>query len=282
MEIEYGIDELKSIVKSHLENDGFNVQIDRIFDSDIRWIPHLYATKNETVYLVDIRLNNKITDFWLKRYNEVYGKYPNYKIYIAIPDHIGISYQLGVKLDQNKIGVITVGDDELNFIINPKEERELEQSELIRRVNRTQIDKNSYKDLEDYYEDICAAIDIFEIGYPREAIGSIGRTLERAIDDFLEEANKKKKISISAKRRGNMDFDTKIRFLRSDRNGRRKKKRNISASEESKMLSVKWDRNIGDHPSGSEEIERLIDDSRAILEIGINMIRVMKEKRDQL
>jgi len=142
----------------------------------------------------------------------------------------------------------------------------------------------SYADLEPYVKEITDAVNIFEIGCPRESIGAIGRVLETSIDDFLIEANSRHKIALSEVRRKSMDFDNKIGFLAARKcpGGLRNKLIVITQSEKSKMLSVKWDRNIGDHPASEAEIQQLIQDSRAILELGVNMIRLMKVKREEL
>ena len=172
--------------------------------------------------------------------------------------------------------------DEINFLLEPRSPAERETTRAIRRVQDARIDTKSYEDLALYSKEITDAVNIFEIGCHRESIGAIGRVLEASIDDFLIEANTEHKIFLSERRRKSMDFDTKIRFLASNRNQRRRKPVVITASDESKMLSVKWDRNIGDHPANEAEVQQLITDSRAILELGINMIRVMKEKRERL
>ena len=168
--------------------------------------------------------------------------------------------------------------------MKPGSNIEKQQSEVFRKVLDSKIDKTIYKDLDPYVKEIDNCVNIFELGYPREAIGAIGRVLETSIDDFLLKASKLRKMAISKERieQSSFGFHNKIEFLASERNRNRKKKKNITQSEKSKMLSVKWDRNIGDHPASEEEVKQMIRDSRPILELGINMIGVMKEKINEL
>lgn len=282
MDTEYVMEELKSLLVSHFNECGFQVEEDKIINPEIPWRPPVYARKNESEIAVDVRLSNTITEFWLKTYRDTYEKCPNIDIFVAIPEDIGIPYQLGKKLESDNIGIILVSYEEINYLLKPRSPVERETTKAIRRKLDARIDKATYEDLEPYIKEIRDAVNIFEIGCHRDAIGAIGRVLETAIDNFLIEANRKHKIAISKKRREGMDFHTKINFLHSNNNAGRKKQRNISESEKSKMLSVKWDRNIGDHPADDEEIKQMIRDSRAILELGISMTRLMKTKREDL
>jgi len=282
MDISYDLEELKLLLISHLNEKGYVIEEDKILDENVNWRPPIYASKDSNELIIDIRLNNTITDFWLDIYKLAYLKIKSAEIFIAIPENIVVPYSLGKKLEAINVGIILISDDEITFLLEPRSTDERETTKAIRKTLDAKIDKTTYEDLEPYATEITDSVNIFEIGCPREAIGAIGRVLEAAIDDFLEEANNKHKIAISRQRRNGMNFDSKIHFLRSDKNRTRKKPRNVTASEESKMLSVKWDRNIGDHPSTDEEIKQLIKDSRAILELGINMVRLMKTKREQL
>ena len=189
---------------------------------------------------------------------------------------------MGRRLEECNVGIIHVSYEGINYLLEPSSHAERETAKAIRKKLDARIDAVTYEDLEPYVSEIIGAINIFEIGYPREAIGAIGRVLETSIGDFLIEANRKNKIPLSQRRRDSMDFDTKIKFLASNRNQGRRKPVVITAGEEYKMLSVKWDRNIGDHPASDSEIQQLIKDSRAILELGINMIGLMKNKREEL
>ena len=279
----YREDELEKLLISHLVAQGFHVEVEKIIDDEIPWRPPIFAKINENEFAIDIRLSDSITDFWLTTYKKTCEIRPGLKVFVAIPEDIAIPYSLGKKLEENNIGIILVSYDAINFLLEPRTLAERETAKSIRRVFDAQIDKTSYESLEPYVREIADAVNIFEIGCPREAIGAIGRVLETAIDHFLIEANMQHKIALSERRRKSMNFDTKIRFLASGRSsGGRRKPVVITQSEESKMLSIKWDRNIGDHPADGAEIQQLVQDSRAILELGISMIGLMKKKREEL
>jgi len=283
MGTEYREDELEKLLISHLAAQGFHVEIEKIIDESIRWRPDVFAKRADSEFAIDIRLSDKITDFWLTTYKKTYEIYPHLKVFVAIPEDITVPFQLGKKLEECNVGIIHVSYDGINYLLEPSSHEERETAKAIRRKLDARIDKAIYEDLEPYVNEIEAAITIFEIGYPREAIGAIGRVLETANDNFLIEANKRHKIALCERKRKSMDFDTKIRFLASDSGSRgRKKTAVITHSEEAKMLSVKWDRNIGDHPANDADIKQLIQDARAVLELGINMIGLMKKKSEAL
>jgi hypothetical protein len=156
-------------------------------------------------------------------------------------------------------------------------------TEVIKKELDAGIAEEAFMGLEPYTKEIWDAVKIFEIGCPREAIGAIGRVLETSIDNYLVKANKKHKIQLSETKRKSMTFDQKIRYLASGNGGHgRKKQVLIKPNEESKMLSIKWDRNVGDHPASVDEINSMVRDSKALLELGINMIRFMHAKMKEL
>jgi len=280
MSTEYGLEEIRALLTTHLIQKGFNIEEGKILHKDIPWRPPIYGSKGDITSVIDIRLNNTITQFWLDIYKKTYNQLPKVQIFVAIPEDIIIPYQLGNKLESNNIGIILVSDEGITYLLEPRSTKEREITRVIRKKIDSKLDKNTYKDLDPYVKEITDAVNIFEIGCPRESIGAIGRVLETSINDYLKIANKKRKIKLSERKRKSMDFDTKIRYLASDNaiGTSRKKRKIITQSQESKMLSVKWDRNTGDHPANEGEIEEMIRDSRIILELGINMIRVMKGK----
>lgn len=282
MDTQYREEELEKLLASHLTNQGFYVQAEKIIDDRIPWRPPLFAKRDEEELAIDVRLSDNITNFWLATYKKTYEICPNIRIFVAIPEDIVIPYALGKKLEQNNVGIIIVSYEGINYLLEPRSPAERETTKAIRRILDARIDKTKYEELEPYVKEITDAVNIFEIGCPREAIGAIGRVLETAIDDFFIEANRQHKIALSERRRKSMDFHNKIGFLASNRNQRRRKPVVITPNEESKMLSIKWERNIGDHPAGDAEVQRLVQDSRAILELGISKVGLMKKKREEL
>ena len=282
MGTEYRKDELEKLLISHLAAQGFQVEIEKIIDERIRWRPDVFAKRDDSEFAIDIRLNDKITDFWLTTYKKTYEIYPHLKLFVAIPEDIVIPLILGGKLAENNVGIILVSFDGINFLLEPRSAAERETIRTMRNKIEERIDKTEYEDLDPYVKEITDAAVILELGCTREAVGAIGRILETAIDHFLIEANRQHKIALCAERRNSMKFHNKIEFLASDSSKRRKKPRIIGEGEKSKMLSVKWDRNIGDHPATEEEIEQMIRDSKEIFNIGISMIRLMTETLNSL
>lgn len=279
---EYQLEEVSKLLASHMAEQGFKVETDRILTDEIPWRPPIYASRGNEQFAVDVRLNDKITDFWLETYLKTSAACPDLKIFVAIPDDIVVPYNLGKRLEGANVGIIVVSEDSVNYLLEPRTQVERETTKAIRKRHDAQIDRSQYEGLQPYVKEIFDAVNIFEIGCPREAIGAIGRVVETAVDDFLILANRKRKIPLSDSRRRSMTFDSKINFLASPRNQQRSKPRVITEGEKSKMLSVKWDRNIGDHPATEAEVDQLMRDSRAMLELGINMIRLISSKKQAL
>jgi len=254
-----------------------------MLNEQIQWRPNLVAIKGDQEFAVDIRLNSNTPDFWIATYKKAYSICPNIKIFIAFPEDIVLPFVVGKKLEDNNIGLIIISYDRANILFEPHTATERITTKAIRKELDARIEKATYEDLEPYVKEITDAVNIFEIGCPRESIGAIGRVLETTIRDYLIEANRKHKIALSESRRGGMSFDNRIHFLASN-SGLKGRKRQpiITPSEEAKMLSIKWDRNIGDHPADDEAIRKMVQDSRAILELGISMIRLMKIKRESI
>ncbi|MCK4828748.1 hypothetical protein KA005_74140, partial [bacterium] len=61
----YQEDELLKLLASHLTAQGFKVELEKIIDEEIHWRPDVFAERDESEFAIDIRLNDKITDFWL-------------------------------------------------------------------------------------------------------------------------------------------------------------------------------------------------------------------------
>jgi hypothetical protein len=279
----YRQEEIEKLIISFLSHEGFELKVEPVLDERIRWRPPIFAEKNHVELAIDIRLNDSITDFWISIYKKTASIISGIKILIAIPEDVTIPYTLGRKLEENNIGIMSVSYEGVQTILEPRSLSERKTTKAIRKILDPKIDKASYKHLEPYVNEITAAVNIYEIGCPREAIGVIGRVLETSINNFLIEANRRHKIALCEAKRKSMDFHARIGFLATAKNASGgKKKPVITQSEQSKMLSVKWDRNIGDHPSTEEEIRQMVRDSRAVFQIGISMIELMKKKNDEL
>ena len=56
------------------------------------------------------------------------------------------------------------------------------------------------------------------------------------------------------------------------------KEKCITESQKSKLLSVKWDRNICAHPASKKELRIIKDDSDAIIRLAMNLINIFESK----
>lgn len=117
---------------------------------------------------------------------------------------------------------------------------------------------------EENYRLVKEAFDIYSLGYFETSVFLMGKCLEKCITEFLRKNIEKGKIINTLEELDNWSFDTKINRLR--------KEKLISDSDYSKIMSIKWDRNISGHPSEKEEIEKLRRDSSGIITLCINKI----------
>lgn len=118
--------------------------------------------------------------------------------------------------------------------------------------------------------EIEKSMSCYSIGLTGEATLIIGRILEKLTEDYLIKLNKKKRINYTLRIIKEADFDTKIDLL--------KKEKAISPSQHSKILAVKWDRNIFSHPSKQVDIKITIKDAKAIISLGCNLIEFFEKK----
>jgi hypothetical protein len=114
------------------------------------------------------------------------------------------------------------------------------------------------------------AFDIYSIGYFGTAVLVMGKCLEKNITDLLEKNVNKSRIKYSLEEINKWNFDTKINIL--------KKERLVSDSDFSKIMSIKWDRNVAGHPSSMEEMEKLRRDSSGTITLCLNQIVELQKK----
>ncbi len=117
---------------------------------------------------------------------------------------------------------------------------------------------------------IKEAFDVYSIGYLGTSVFIIGKTLEMVITDYLKELKKCKKINYTMNEINSWNFDTKINIL--------KKEKLLAPNQYSKMMSVKWDRNIFGHPSKKTDLIEAKNDADAIIKIGVNMIQLIENR----
>jgi hypothetical protein len=142
--------------------------------------------------------------------------------------------------------------------------------------------KKELKTLGEYQSDILVAKNIYEIGHPRESLGVIGRVLEQAIDDFLRTGCAKRKIPFPRGYVLAKDYDGKIHFLYSPVYKNRRLNGFINDRQRANLLSVKWDRNVADHPETPSEVNEVVEMATGKIDVGIKCIELMKRLKDKL
>jgi len=84
---------------------------------------------------------------------------------------------------------------------------------------------------------------------------------------------KMKRINRKIKEIKEADFDKSIHILR--------KEKIISPTQYSKIMSVKWDRNIFGHPVKRKDAAQSLKDAEAIIKIGMNLIDFLEHKSNK-
>ncbi|MCK5624832.1 DUF4145 domain-containing protein [Candidatus Pacearchaeota archaeon] len=118
------------------------------------------------------------------------------------------------------------------------------------------------------------AFDIYSIGYFGTAVFLMGKCLEKNITDFLKKNVNKNKIKYPLNEIEKCTFHQKINILKNETF--------ISESDYSKIMSIKWERNIAVHPSKKEEIEKLMADSSGTITLCINQIINFQKKIEEV
>jgi hypothetical protein len=142
----------------------------------------------------------------------------------------------------------------------------------LRLVNRLLMSDDFYSEeqinemltgTEEYRDDIILALELLTIRHPRMALFVVGRTLE---DTLMKYFRKKRFKGTPAIKKNKMDFDSVIRFLGNNKGV-------LTQSTTEKMLSLKWDRNVGGHPASDVEIQQLQATSKQMFEMGVLLVK---------
>lgn len=128
----------------------------------------------------------------------------------------------------------------------------------------------------DSYTDkiVLEAFDIYSIGHFETAVFLMGKCLDYVITRYLKLCVRSKLIPDKLSDIQNWTFDTKINVM--------KKYKLVSENEYSKIMAIKWDRNISGHPSNSKELAKLRNDSEAMIKLCVNQIIEISKKINSL
>ena len=124
----------------------------------------------------------------------------------------------------------------------------------------------------DKYTDkiIEEAFDIYSIGHFETALFLMGKCLDYLITKYLKLCAQKKIINYKVGTIQSWTFDTKINIL--------KRHNLVTENDYSKIMSIKWDRNISGHPSTVKELKKLRNDSEAMIRLSVNQIMEISKK----
>jgi hypothetical protein len=109
------------------------------------------------------------------------------------------------------------------------------------------------------------------VGLFGESIFILGRLLENILSEYIFIIKKLGKLHLTKKQILNLDFHQKIELLHS------KKIKTLSGSQFSKLMSVKWDRNIYGHQLHSKN-----KDYQAVLMIALDSVVFFDKKITKL
>ena len=108
-------------------------------------------------------------------------------------------------------------------------------------------------------------MEIYSFGFFDFTVLLCCRTLEEVISEYLVLLKKHKKIHYKFIDIKSWNLDTKINILY--------KETQITESQKSKLLSVKWDRNIYAHASSKKAVIQIKNDADAIIKLALNLIQ---------
>jgi hypothetical protein len=241
--------------------------------------------KNEILKInKDISLFNKMIRFGLNKFATIDKLQP-----IQLSSMRKIIYEHKCNLPRKNDGLdgftldLFAKDDSASSLARKNTILKLEQILMITKQSMTNFAKNLDKIEEPYGKilekkpiksevknEIEKSISCFSIGLTGEATLIIGRILEKLSRDYLIKLKKENKIDYKVQEIKSADFDTKINML--------KKAKAISPSQYSKIMAIKWDRNIFSHPSRQVDIRLSAKDSKAIISLGCSLIEFFEKK----
>lgn len=270
----YDLDAYKRIFRAYFEAKSFVVEEDPNLGADIKWRPHLSAMQDDDRYALEIRFDSMLPG-WMD-VEQIQQCLPGWKLAFALADEVSQSHDFVIYCVKHDIYLFKVVKSAVMLLHDP------DAPQFIETRLKFPKSKKELTILGEYQSDVLVAKNIYEIGHPREGLGVIGRVLEQAIDDFLLTACAKRKIPFPKGYVLSKDYDGKIQFLYSPSYNNRRLKGFINDRQRANFLSVKWDRNVADHPEDPAEVAEVVEMASGKIDVGIRCIELMKRLKENL
>lgn len=270
----YDLDGYKEIFAAYVREKGLGYESDPNISDDVPWRPHVVGRGTKDKIAIEIRFDSDIPaaiDF-----AAISKKIPDWKVALALTDDVKVAHDLVEYCIDNGLCLLKVHKGFIATIHDP-ETPSFIKTKLKFPLTRAEIER-----FPEYADQLRDAKEIFEIGKDREAVGVVARVLEQSIGDFLEACYAKKKLPFPKEEVFSKDFDGRITFLRHPILRGKKKKAFIDDRELANFMSVKWDRNVADHPKKKEEVEAMKKMAAEKVKIGYLCIEKMVGLRASL
>ncbi|MBI2541127.1 hypothetical protein HYV80_00255 [Candidatus Woesearchaeota archaeon] len=116
-------------------------------------------------------------------------------------------------------------------------------------------------------------MELYSFGFFESTVLLCGCFLEELVTDYLKLLKNKKLIKYKFEEINKWDFETKINILYKEN-----KITKITEGQKSKLLSIKWDRNICAHPATKKEREQIRNEVDAIIISTLNIMQEIESK----
>jgi hypothetical protein len=104
------VNEFKGICKKFLDGKGLTVHFDTAVSEEIKWRPHIFATDDQALIL-DILTQDRIPDFYIKKYIEISNALPETKIYVGLVGNLDYFPEVISDCHRNGFGVYKINND---------------------------------------------------------------------------------------------------------------------------------------------------------------------------
>lgn len=272
----YTLTQLEDILdacESHLIEAGYRVKRDVELHADVGWRPDLVAVKGDGQLAIDVLFDGLIPQ-WIDL-DALIHYLPEVKVWWVIPSEMPVPHDTYQTASGRGHFIYIVEQEALTCYLDPDE---------IIKIQMTQafpVDEADLQQVTNYRVEIRDAKKAYAAGLPREAVGIMGRILETACFDTIEEGRKHNKIRVPASRVSKMTFHDVVHFLHNPVHRARRSRRVIDERQRDNILSVKWDRNVADHRATAEEIAEVIAMAVAKIKIALESLKLLVRRQER-
>jgi len=103
------VNEFKTVCKEFFDEQGLTVYFDTSVSPDIAWRPHIFAT-NDQKLILDILTQDKIPNFYTKKYAEIRNSSPEVEIYVGLVGDLDYFSDVITECARNGLGIYKINE----------------------------------------------------------------------------------------------------------------------------------------------------------------------------